>query len=235
MTLTDLKRRVWRANLDLVRLHLVTLTWGNVSGVDRQKGLVAIKPSGVSYEKMKPADIVLVDFDGKRVEGHLNPSSDTPTHLELYRAFPEIGAIAHVHSEHATMFAQAARPIPCLGTTHADVFPGPVPVTRWMKRSEVQRDYERNTGRVIVETFASLDPVEVPAVLVAGHGPFAWGKTPEEAVEISLALERIARMALGTFLLRPRCLPLPSYLLEKHHRRKHGPGAYYGQKKGVRG
>jgi len=232
MMLADLKEKVWKANLELIRLNLVTLTWGNVSGFDRNKGVMAIKPSGVSYKEMKPSDMVLVDLKGRRVEGQLNPSSDTPTHLELYKAFPGIGGVAHVHSEHATMFAQAAREIPCLGTTHADVFHGPVPVTRWMKRSEIQRDYEKNTGRVIVERFKNLNPMDVPAVLVAGHGPFTWGKTPAEAVEISLALEKIACMALGTLLLHPRRLPLPRDLLEKHHDRKHGPGAYYGQKKG---
>lgn len=230
----DLKEIVWRANLELVRLNLVTLTWGNVSGLDRKEGLVAIKPSGLAYEEMKVSDIVLVDLEGRRVEGRLNPSSDTPTHLELYKAFTGIGGVAHTHSEHATMFAQAAREIPCLGTTHADVFHGPVPVTRFMTRSEVRRDYERNTGRVIAERFEGLDPLKVPAVLVAGHGAFTWGKTPAEAVEISLALEKIARLALGTLLLHPRRLSLPRYLLEKHHERKHGPGAYYGQKKGAK-
>ncbi|MGQ9673655.1 MAG: L-ribulose-5-phosphate 4-epimerase AraD [Candidatus Aminicenantales bacterium] len=230
----DLKEIVWRANLELVRLNLVTLTWGNVSGLDRKEGLVAIKPSGLAYEEMKVSDIVLVDLEGRRVEGRLNPSSDTPTHLELYKAFTGIESVAHTHSEHATMFAQAAREIPCLGTTHADVFHGPVPVTRFMTRSEVRRDYERNTGRVIAERFEGLDPLKVPAVLVAGHGAFTWGKTPAEAVEISLALEKIARLALGTLLLHPRRLGLPRYLLGKHHERKHGPEAYYGQKKGAK-
>lgn len=229
--LEDLKEQVWKANLDLVMLDLVTLTWGNVSGVDKKKGLVAIKPSGISYERMKPSHIVLVDLDGKRVEGKLNPSSDTPTHLELYKAFAEIGAVTHTHSEYATIFAQAAMEIPCLGTTHADVFNGPVPVTRFLRRAEVEKAYEKNTGKVIVERFQNLKPLEMPGVLVAGHGPFTWGKNPEEAVEHNLALEKIAKMALGTLLLRPRPVRFPQCLQEKHYQRKHGPRAYYGQKK----
>lgn len=232
--LRDLKEKVWRANLELVRLNLVTLTWGNVSGIDRRKGLVAIKPSGVSYEEIKPADIVLVDLEGKRVEDSLAPSSDMPTHLELYKAFPTIAAVAHTHSENATIFAQAGLEIPCLGTTHADVFSGPVPVTRFMRRAEVERDYEKNTGRVIVERFQNLNPEEIPGALVAGHGAFTWGKAPGEAVENSLALEKIARMALGTLLLSRRRRVFPPYLLEKHYQRKHGPAAYYGQKRGGR-
>ncbi|MBM3285215.1 MAG: L-ribulose-5-phosphate 4-epimerase AraD [Candidatus Aminicenantes bacterium] len=233
--LAGLKEQVWKVNLDLVRLNLVTLTWGNVSGLDRRKGVVAIKPSGISYEEMKPADIVLVDLEGKRVEGRLRPSSDTPAHLELYKAFPDIAGVTHAHCECATMFAQAAREIPCLGTTHADVFHGPVPVTRFMTRAEVLREYEKNTGLVIVERFKTLNPMEVPGVLVAAHGAFTWGKTPAESLENSLALEKIARMALGTLLLQPRRASLPRYLLEKHYQRKHGPGAYYGQKKGGKG
>lgn len=230
--LESLKERVWRANLDLVKLGLVTLTWGNVSGLDRKRGFVAIKPSGLSYEKMKPSDIVLVDLGGQKVEGRLNPSSDTPTHLEIYKAFREIAGIAHMHSEYATIYAQAAREIPCLGTTHADVFYGPVPITRWMTREEVTGDYEKNTGRVIVERFESLKPLESPGVLVAGHGAFTWGETPAAAVENSLALEKIAKMALGTELLNLKNVRFPHYLLDKHYQRKHGLGAYYGQKKG---
>ncbi|MDH7512351.1 MAG: L-ribulose-5-phosphate 4-epimerase AraD [Clostridiales bacterium] len=230
--LRDLKEKVWQANLELVRLKLVTLTWGNVSGVDRKKGLVAIKPSGVSYEELKPSDVVLIDLEGKCVEGSLVPSSDTPTHLELYKAFPDIAAVAHTHSEYAAIFAQAGHEIPCLGTTHADVFYGPVPVTRFMRRAEVEHDYEKNTGRVIIERFQNLSPADIPGVLVAGHGAFTWGKTPGEAVENSLALEKIAKMAFGTLLLSQRRAVFPRYLLEKHHQRKHGPGAYYGQKRG---
>ncbi len=230
--LAGLKERVWRANLELKALDLVILTWGNVSALDRKKGFVAIKPSGLSYEAIKPADIVLVDLEGNRVEGRFNPSSDTPTHLELYRAFDEIGSVAHVHSLYATMFAQAGKAIPCLGTTHADVFHGPVPVTRHLTRREVMTAYEANTGRVIVERFRGLNPIEFPGVLVAGHGGFVWGKSVEEVVEHSLALEKIAQMAFGTMLLSPRRIRFPRYLLEKHYGRKHGPEAYYGQKKG---
>jgi len=230
--LDDLKELVWKANLDLVNLGLVTLTFGNASGLDKKSGVLAVKPSGVSYQKMKPGDMVLLDLDGKRVEGRLNPSSDTPTHLELYRAFPGVGGIAHTHSEYATMFAQAAREIPCLGTTHADVFHGAVPVTRCLRKSEVTKDYEKNTGRVIIERFRRLSPLDLPGVLVASHGPFTWGETAEQAVENSLLLERIAKIALGTSYLSPRSVRFPAYLLEKHFRRKHGPDAYYGQRKG---
>jgi L-ribulose-5-phosphate 4-epimerase len=230
--LIELKEAVWRANRDLVRHGLVLLTFGNVSGLDRKKGIMAIKPSGVSYERLKPSDIVLVDLEGKRVDSRLSPSSDAPTHLELYRAFPAIGGIAHAHSEYATVFAQAGREIPCLGTTHADFFYGPVPVTRLLKREEVKRGYEINTGRVIAERFKLIPPLDRPGVLVAGHGPFAWGRTPGEAVENCLCLERIAKMALGTMFLNPLHLRFPRFLLDKHFQRKHGPGAYYGQKKG---
>jgi L-ribulose-5-phosphate 4-epimerase len=227
----DLKERVWKANLDLYRHGLAALTWGNASGLDREKGILAIKPSGVAYDEVKPANMVLVDLDGKTVEGRLRPSSDTPTHVELYRAFAAIGGVVHAHSEYATMFAQAGKEIPCLGTTHADLFYGAVPVTRLLKRPEILRDYERNTGRVIVERFKALDPAERPGVLVAGHGPFAWGRTAAGAVENALALEHVAKLAWGTLALGeppafPRCL------LDKHFQRKHGPGAYYGQKKG---
>lgn len=229
--LEDLKEKVWEANLDLVRNGLVVLTFGNASGFDRASGLVAIKPSGLSYESLRSEDMVLVDLDGATVEGRLRPSSDTPTHLALFRAFPEIGGIAHAHSSAATAFAQAAREIPCLGTTHADHFHGPVPVTRMLTRAEVENDYERNTGLVIVETFASLDPLATPAVLVAGHGPFAWGRTPGEAAANALVLETVARIALDTLALNPEIGPLPAPLLKKHFERKHGPWAYYGQSK----
>jgi L-ribulose-5-phosphate 4-epimerase len=231
MMLEALKKQVWKANLDLVGHGLVTLTWGNASGLDRKKGIVAIKPSGLSYDKLKPADMVLVDLEGKKVEGKLNPSSDTPTHLELYKAFIEIGGVVHAHSEYATMFAQAGKEVPCLGTTHADIFYGPVPVTRHLTGPEIDKDYERNTGRVIVERFTALNPIEIPGVLVAGHGPFSWGRTASEAVENGLALEKIAKLAWGTIVLAPQPA-FPSALLEKHFLRKHGPGAYYGQKKG---
>lgn len=229
--LDKLKRDVWKANLDLVRHGLVVLTFGNASGIDRKRGLMVIKPSGVGYEDMKPEDMVLVDLDGRVVGGRLRPSSDTPTHLALYRAFPAIGGIVHAHSPSATAFAQARKPIPCLGTTHADHFAGPVPVTRMLRRAEVEADYEAATGAVIVESFARLDPTALPAVLVAGHGPFAWGRTPGEAVHNAVSLELVAAMALVTRRLDPRVPALPAYILRKHHERKHGPKAYYGQSK----
>lgn len=231
MMLNELKEKVWRANLDLDKHNLVFLTWGNVSGLDRNKGLVAIKPSGVAYEEMKPSDIVIVDLEGKIVEGALNPSSDTPTHLALYKGFDEISAVAHTHSEYATMFAQACTEIPCLGTTHADFFKGPVPITRLISQEEISEDYEKNTGKVIIERFADLNPLEMPAVLVAGHGAFTWGRIPDEAVKNCVALEKIAKMAWGTLRLNPGGNSFPEYLLEKHYQRKHGPMAYYGQQK----
>lgn len=231
MNRLELKEKVWRANLDLVKHNLVTLTWGNVSGYDQNEGIVAIKPSGFSYEEIMPDDIVIVDLEGKIIEGTLTPSTDTPAHLELYKALEGITAVVHTHSEYATMFAQANREIPCLGTTHADYFNGPVPVTRLLLKKEVDANYEANTGKVIIERFSGLDPHEIPAVLVAGHGPFTWGRTPDEAVQNSLVLEKVAKMAWGTLLLNQRCDPIPEYLLEKHHRRRHGPDAYYGQEK----
>ncbi len=228
--LETLVQRVCAANRELVTTGLVTLTWGNVSGIDRQRGLIAIKPSGVPYAELRPEQIVVVDLDGLVVEGKLKPSSDTPTHLALYRAFPNIGGIVHTHSRHATIFAQARREIPCLGTTHADHFHGPVPVTRALLPREVEEDYEACTGKVIVERFAELDADAVPAVLVAGHGPFAWGGSVEKALENAVALEAVAAMALATWSLDPAAPELEPWVLAKHHRRKHGPAAYYGQK-----
>ena len=228
--LDSLKDRVCRANRELPSLGLVTLTWGNVSGIDRERGLVVIKPSGVPYEELTPEQMVVVDLEGRVVEGDLRPSSDTPTHVLLYRHFSGIGAIVHTHSRHATAFAQARREIPCLGTTHADHFYGPVPVTRTLTEREVAEDYEANTGRVIVERFAQLDPATMPAVLVPGHGPFVWGATVSEAVENAVALEAVAEMALGIRLLDPAAKELEPYVLEKHFRRRRGPTAYYGQK-----
>ena len=228
----DLKEKVLKANLNLAKYNLVTLTFGNASGFDREKGLMAIKPSGISYEQLKVEDIVVVDLEGRAIEGALTPSSDTPTHLRLYKAFEGIGGVSHAHSECATIFAQAAMEIPCLGTTHADHFYGPIPVTRFLSQEEVREDYEGNTGKVIIERLAGLNPAQMPAVLVAGHGPFCWGRTPLEAVENNLILEKVAKMALGTLLVDPEKKPLPDYILRKHFQRKHGPDAYYGQKRG---
>ena len=228
--LRELRNEVCEANRALVTHRLVILTWGNVSGIDRQRGIVAIKPSGVEYDALRPQDIVLVDLDGKTLEGKLKPSSDTPTHLALYRAFAGIGGVTHTHSSCATAFAQARRGVPCFGTTHADHFFGEVPVTRLLRRGEVESDYEAETGAVIVERFKGLDPAHMPAVLVAGHGPFTWGKSAADSVKNSVALESVAEMALRTLALAPDAAPLPKYLLDKHFLRKHGPGAYYGQK-----
>lgn len=227
--LKTLREEVCQANLRLKNYNLVALTWGNVSGIDRQKGMVVIKPSGIDYDVLQAADMVILDLDGNTVEGKWRPSSDTPTHLALYRSFKNIGGIAHTHSLHATMFAQACREIPCLGTTHADHFHGSIPVTRYLNEYEVQKDYEFNTGKVIIERFSTLNPEEMPAVLVAGHGPFTWGYNPEEAVENSLVLEQVAKISLGTLRIEPGINPLPEYILRKHHQRKHGPDAYYGQ------
>ncbi len=192
---------------------------------------MVIKPSGVEYESMAAEDMVVVDMEGKVVDGRLRPSSDTPTHLELYKAFPDIGGIVHTHSTYATVFAQACREIPCLGTTHADHFRGPVPVTRFLTADQVQEGYERETGRIIIERFAGMNPADMPAVLVAGHAPFVWGKNAADAVRNSLILERVAQMALGSLQLQPALTPIPSYIQEKHFQRKHGPKAYYGQNK----
>jgi len=227
----QLKKEVFRANVELARHGLVTLTWGNVSGIDRSSRLVAIKPSGVDYQSMTASDMVVVDPDGKVVEGKLRPSSDTPTHLELYRAFPSIGGVVHTHSLYASMFAQACREIPCLGTTHADHFNGPVPVTRFLTPEEVDAGYESWTGKIIVERFSDLNSTVTPGVLVAGHAPFTWGGNPADAVENSLILERIAQMALGSIQLNPDIPVLPMHIQQKHYQRKHGPEAYYGQKK----
>lgn len=227
--LKKLKEEVCKANLDLVESGLVILTWGNVSGIDRAEGLMVIKPSGVDYKKMTHEDMVVVDLKGKIVEGNKRPSSDTPTHIELYKAFPEIGGISHTHSKYATIFAQACREIPCLGTTHADNFSGTIPVTRFLKEEEVEIDYEKNTGKIIVERFSNLNANNTPGVLVAGHAPFCWGKNAADAVTNCLVLEQVAEMAAVTFQLSPSIEKLPEYITKKHHNRKHGPNAYYGQ------
>jgi L-ribulose-5-phosphate 4-epimerase len=229
--LEELKKAVWQANLELQRQGLVLLTWGNVSGIDRERGLVVIKPSGVPYEVLKAEHMVVVDLEGKVVEGELNPSSDTPTHLELYRNFEKIGGVAHTHSSWACVFAQAQRSIPCLGTTQADTFFGPVPCTRLLTREEIEKEYERATGRVIVECFRDLDYEAIPGVLVAGHGPFTWGKDPMDAVHASVVLEEVAKTTYYALLLNPMLESIPQALLEKHFFRKHGPGAYYGQRR----
>ena len=228
--LKELKHHVWQANLDLNKEGLVVLTFGNVSGIDRSKGVFVIKPSGVPYSRLKASDMVAVDLNGKVLDKQLKPSSDMPTHLELYRSFNKIAGVAHTHSTYATSFAQARMPIPCFGTTHADLFHGPVPLTRTMTAGEIKSAYETNTGKVIVERFSKLDPLEFPGVLVAGHGPFTWGRSAGEAVTNSVALEHAARMALFTLLLRPGAAAIPKTLLDKHFLRKHGPAAYYGQK-----
>lgn len=226
----QLKRAVCDANIELQTHKLVIYSWGNVSGIDHDAGIVAIKPSGVSYDELTPDKIVLLDLDGNIVEGDLRPSSDTPSHLELYRNFKTVGGICHTHSVNATMWAQANREIPCLGTTHADFFYGPIPLTETMTADEIKTDYELNTGRVIVRRFASLDPLQMPAVLVANHGPFTWGKTPAAAVESAVVLEQVAAMALGAITINPKQKKIAQVLLDKHYLRKHGKNAYYGQK-----
>lgn len=225
----ELKKKAYQANINLVKHGLVILTWGNASLIDRERGLVAIKPSGVEYEKLTPEDMVILNLDGKIVEGDLNPSSDTQTHLEIYKAFPGVGGIVHTHSEHATSFAQAEKEIDCLGTTHADTFYGSVPVTRQLREDEME-DYEKNTGKIIAERFKDLDPSAVPACLVASHGPFTWGKDAENAVENAIILEQVAKMNILTLALEPSAKTVPKHILEKHYLRKHGKDAYYGQR-----
>lgn len=229
--LEDLKERVLRQNLALVKHGLVILTWGNVSAIDRKSGYVVIKPSGVSYDKMTVEDMVVVNLDGKTVEGKYRPSSDTPTHLELYKAFADIGGVVHTHSVNATAFAQAGKSIVPLGTTHADAFYGNVPVTRQLTEEEINSDYERNTGKVIIETFSDKDYAAIPAVLIHGHGVFTWGATPEKAVENSVIVESVAEMALKTIQLDSNLKTISQCLLDKHYNRKHGKNAYYGQMK----
>lgn len=227
--LEQLKEQVLEANLELDRRNLVIYTWGNVSGIDREKSLVVIKPSGVAYEELRPNSMVVLSLDGEIVEGKLKPSSDTPTHLDLYRNFPEIGGVVHTHSPHATAWAQANRDIPCLGTTHADYFYGTIPCTRPLNKKEIEYEYEKNTAQVIIERFQNLDYRSIPGVLAAGHGPFTWGKNALDAVHNSVVLEEIAKMALASVQLNPKVESLSQYLLDKHFLRKHGSNAYYGQ------
>lgn len=229
--LAELKRQVYEANMDLPRYGLVTFTWGNVSGIDRESGLFVIKPSGVDYDKLTPEDMVVIDLEGNRVEGALNPSSDTPTHVQLYKAFPQIGGIVHTHSSYAVSWAQAGRDIPCYGTTHADYIYGEIPCLRSLTAEEIGEAYEANTGRMIVSEFRRMgkDPLAVPAALCKNHGPFAWGKTPREAVHNAVVLEEVAKMAYRAEIINPRIQPAPQALQDKHYFRKHGEGAYYGQ------
>lgn len=229
--LEELKQQVCEANRDLVEHGLVTLTWGNVSGVSRQREAMVIKPSGVAYDALQPTDMVVVDLaTGDVIEGKLKPSSDTPTHRVLYQKFAGLGGITHTHSPRATAFAQARRDIPCFGTTHADHFFGPVPVTRPLTEEEIAKDYEWNTGLVIVERFAGLDPLATPGVLVASHAPFAWGKDVDDSLKNAITLEAVAGMAIDTLAINPQALPVEQYLIDKHYFRKHGKDAYYGQK-----
>lgn len=231
--LTDLKREAYEANVALPRHGLINLTFGNASAIDRTKGIFAIKPSGVDYDELSPRDMVLVDLDGKKVEGKLNPSSDTPTHRRLFLAFKRIGGVVHTHSSCATSFAQAGRSIPIFGTTHADYFNGDIPITRKLTELEIDGAYEWETGNVIVERFRAddIDPLDFPGVLVNRHAPFTWGTTVDKAVEVAVAVECVAHMALMSLQLSPKLRPIEPELLAKHFSRKHGPGAYYGQKK----
>lgn len=230
--LKELKKRVFAANLELPKRGLVTYTWGNVSGITKDRSRIVIKPSGVSYEDMAAADMVVVDVDGNTLDGDYRPSSDLATHLEFYKNFPECGGVVHTHSRMATSWAQSELDIPAFGTTHADYFYGDIPCTRQLTRDEIESDYEVNTGKVIVDTFTQreIDPVSIPGVLAACHGPFTWGKDPEEAVHNSVVLEELAAMAFNVMVLDPDHPSIPSVILDKHYLRKHGKNAYYGQK-----
>lgn len=229
--LEELKKAVYEANMELPKYGLVTFTWGNVSGIDREKGLFVIKPSGVEYDKLTPEDMVVMDLEGNKVEGKYKPSSDTATHLELYKAFPEIGGIVHTHSSYATSWAQAGRSIPCYGTTHADYIYGEIPCVRCLTKEEIDGAYEENTGHLIVDEFNRMDkdPMAVPAVLCKNHGPFAWGKDAAEAVHNAVVLEEVAKMAYRAEVINPQIEPAPQELQDKHYYRKHGKNAYYGQ------
>ena len=228
--LEELKKKVLEANLELPRKGLITYTWGNVSGIDREKNLIVIKPSGVDYDKLKIEDLVVLDLEGNQVEGKLKPSSDTPTHLVIYRKFKEVGGVVHTHSRWATSWAQSGQGIPPYGTTHGDYFYGTIPCTRTMTPEEIEANYEEHTGDIIIETFKGLNPMYVPGVLVSNHGPFTWGADALEAVHNSVVLEEVAMMALNSRLLNPDIKPIEKALLDKHFLRKHGANAYYGQK-----
>lgn len=230
MMLKDLKQMVYEQNMELPRRGLITYTWGNVSGIDRAAGVFVIKPSGVDYDKLCPDDMVVMDLEGNQVEGDYNPSSDTPTHLELYKAFAGIGGIVHTHSPMATAWAQAGQPIPCYGTTHADYFYGEIPCARHLTQEEIEDGYETNTGRVIIETFQGKNPDYIPGVLCKSHGPFTWGKDAVQAVHNAVVLEEVAKMAYMTKLITPGITPAPQNMQDKHFLRKHGEHAYYGQK-----
>lgn len=229
--LEELKKQVYEANMELPKRNLVTYTWGNVSGIDREKGLFVIKPSGVNYEDLTPDDMVVMDLDGNKVEGKLNPSTDTATHLELYKAFAEIGGVVHTHSTWATVWAQAGRSIPSYGTTHADYFYGEIPCARSLTKEEIDEAYEKNTGKVIIETFKDKNPIYVPGVLCTNHGPFTWGKDAAGAVYNAVVLEEVAKMAHYTEEINPHVTSIPQPLMDKHFLRKHGANAYYGQGK----
>ena len=228
--LKELKKAVYEANMLLPKYNLVTFTWGNVSQIDRETGYFAIKPSGVDYDKLTPDDMVIMDLEGNKIEGRYNPSSDTPTHLELYRAFPKIGGVVHTHSPWATSWAQAGRGIPCYGTTHADYMYGEIPCVRCLTKEEIDTAYEKNTGLLIVDYFKDKDYEAVPAVLCKNHGPFTWGKDGHEAVHNAVVLEEVAKMACRCELINPQVKPAPQELQDKHYYRKHGANAYYGQK-----
>lgn len=229
--LEELKREVFEENLELVEKKLVIYTWGNVSGIDRESKIFAIKPSGVDYDIMKSDDMVLIDLEGKKIEGKYKPSSDTATHIELYKAFPEIGAIVHTHSAYATSWAQARKDIPAFGTTHADYFYGDIPCARALTKEEIENDYEKNTGLVIIETLKerNINPMDIPGIIIASHGPFAWGKDSRQAVYNAVVLEELSKMAYRTIQINPNIKSVEKYLLDKHYFRKHGKNAYYGQ------
>lgn len=228
--LEELKQKVYEANMDLPKYNLVTFTWGNVSAIDRERGLFVIKPSGIDYDKLVPSDMVVMDLNGNKVEGDYNPSSDTPTHLELYKAYPQIGGIVHTHSPWATSWAQAKRGIPCYGTTHADYFYGEIPCARSLTPEEINTAYEKNTGLVIIETVSAKNAMSVPGILCSNHGPFTWGTDAADAVHNAVVLEEIAKMSYRTETLNPSVKPAPQVLQDKHYLRKHGADAYYGQK-----